>query len=251
MNTLFWYDRWLGDVPLCRRFTCLFYISTNKSSTVADMFSLGREEGGETWSWRRRLWAWEKEMVVECRNLLNNIVLQSDVSDRWQWYLDIAGGYIVRGTCLIRTTQVSPLVDVTGDLIWHKQVPLNVFIHAWRLMRGRMPTKNNLLRCGINQVEAIRYVAGCGIDESTYHMFLHCDIFGSLWQHFRTWIDVSGVDPHNLRDHFIQFTHYMGHLKTRCSFLQLIWLLCVWLVWNERNNRLFSNVQTPIIILKP
>jgi len=32
----------------------------------------------------------------------------------------------------------------------------------------------------------------------------------------------------------------------RRSFLQLIWLLCVWLIWGERNNRIFNNVETPI-----
>lgn len=77
-------------------------------------------------------------------------------------------------------------------------------------------------------------------------MFLHCDMFGSLWQHTMSWIDVSGVDPHSLRDHLIQFTHYTCDSKTRRSFLQLIWILCVWLVWNEHNNMLFNNIQTPI-----
>jgi len=74
-------------------------------------------------------------------------------------------------------------------------------------------------------------------------------MFGSLCQHIRSWIDVSIVDPYNLRDHFIQFTHYLGGLKARQSFLQLIWLLCIWLVWNDRNNRLFNNIQTHIIEL--
>lgn len=94
-NTLFWYDRWLGDVPLCRRFSRLFELAVNKLSTMANVFSLGWEEGGEAWGWRKRLWAWEEEMVVECRHLLNTIVLQLDVSDRWQWYPDIEGGLYI------------------------------------------------------------------------------------------------------------------------------------------------------------
>lgn len=116
-------------------------------------------------------------------------------------------------------------------------------------MHDRLPTKNNLLHRGIIQAEAIRCVAGCGHGESASHLFLHCDIFGSLWQHIKSWIGVSRVDPHSLRHHFIQFTHYIGDSKTRRSFLQLIWLLCVWLVWNERNNILINNIQTPIIEL--
>jgi len=46
------------------------------------MFRLGWEEGGEAWRWRRRLWAWEEDMVEECRHLLDGSILHSDVSDR-------------------------------------------------------------------------------------------------------------------------------------------------------------------------
>jgi len=39
-NTLFWFDKWVGDVPLCRRFARLFDLTTNKFSMVADMYML-------------------------------------------------------------------------------------------------------------------------------------------------------------------------------------------------------------------
>jgi len=81
-NTFFWLDRWIGDVPLCRRFARLFDLTTSKLSTVANMYALGRGMDGEAWSWRRRLWVWEEEMVEECRILLTNFVVQSNVSDR-------------------------------------------------------------------------------------------------------------------------------------------------------------------------
>jgi len=38
--TLFWCDRWFGEVPFCRRFSRLFDLAANKSSTVTTMFSL-------------------------------------------------------------------------------------------------------------------------------------------------------------------------------------------------------------------
>jgi len=44
-STLFWFDNWLGDVPLCRRFGRLFDLATNKLISVADMCELGWEEG--------------------------------------------------------------------------------------------------------------------------------------------------------------------------------------------------------------
>jgi hypothetical protein len=77
-------------------------------------------------------------------------------------------------------------------------------------------------------------------------IFLFCDYFGNIWQQVRLWLGFSGVDHRNIGAHFIQFTNYLGGMKTRRSFLQLIWLLCVWLIWKERNDRIFNNIITPI-----
>ena len=110
------------------------------------------------------MWAWE-EMVEECRRLLNDVVLHADVSDRWQWGFDIDGGYTMSGVYHILTTQAKPPVVGMGDLVWHKQVLLKVSIFAWQLLRDRLPTKNNLLRRGLLNVEAARCVAGCSLDE--------------------------------------------------------------------------------------
>jgi len=52
------------------------------------------------------------------------------------------------------------------------------------------------------------------------------------------------VEADNISDHFLQFTYLTGGGKARRSFMQLIWLLCAWVVWNERNRRLFNNVIT-------
>lgn len=113
------------------------------------MFTLGWEVGGDAWSWGRPLWAWEEEMLSECRLLLNNFVVHTNIFDRWQWLLDIVGGYTVRGAYHILTLQVAPLINVTEELVWHKQVPLKVSILAWRLLPDRLPTKINLLRRGV------------------------------------------------------------------------------------------------------
>ena len=245
-NTYFWLDRWVREVPLCRRFARLFDLTTNKLSTVADIYDLGWEDGGEAWSWRRRLWVWEEELVEECRILLTNVALQTNVSDRWQWDLDKDDGYKVRDAYQALTHRAAPTLDATAHLVWHPQVPQKVSIVAWRLLKDRLPTKINLQRRRIAQVTDTICVSGCGQEESAPHLFLHCHVFGSIWQHIRSWIGVTGVDTDNVSDHFHQFFHYSGHLKARRSFLQLLWLLCVWLVLNEQNNRLFKNTETSI-----
>jgi len=54
------------------------------------------------------------------------------------------------------------------------------------------------------------------------------------------------VDTNVLFDHFLQFVYSIDGGKAKRSFFQLIWLLSVWVLWNERNNKMFNNVITPI-----
>jgi hypothetical protein len=64
---------------------------------VTEMFSLCWGEGGETWGWRRRLLAWEEDLVGECRYLLSNVTLQDIETDIWQWCPTVGDGYTVCG----------------------------------------------------------------------------------------------------------------------------------------------------------
>ncbi|MCI08555.1 heat-shock protein, partial [Trifolium medium] len=148
-------------------------------------------------------------------------------------------GYTVRGAYQLLTSQVSAIMDEVKDLIWHTQVPLKVSIFAWRQLRDRLPTKTNLVTRGILSQEAHFCASGCRAVESSQHLFISCSTFGSLWALVRSWIGFSSVDPISLRDHFVQFTYLVGGLRARRSFLQLIWLTCVWIMWTERNHILF------------
>jgi len=189
---------------------------------------------------------WEEELLVECRIILSNVFLQLNVTDIWQWHPDLARGYSVRSGYEILTPQDHQVLDAAQNLIWHPKVPLKVSIMAWRLLQDRLPIKINLHRRGIIPDTDISRVTGCGHDESADHLFLHCDVFGALWHHVRLWLGFLGVDYQSIGPHFVHFTNYFGGLKLRRSFLQLIWLLCVWLIWKERNNRIFNNIITPI-----
>ncbi|KAK2387235.1 hypothetical protein QL285_061035 [Trifolium repens] len=239
-NTFFWTDPWVGGRPLGERFGRLFELAVSKSCTVAEMCSAGWEAGGEAWVWRRQLWAWEEELLGECQALLLTVTLQVGSSDRWQWRSDPILGYSVRDAYQVLTSQDTTIGEAE-DLIWHRHVPLKVSIFAWRLLRDRLPTRANLVSRGILAPDLHYCVAGCGSIETAQHLFLSCSTFGSLWALVRSWIGFSAADADSLTDHFLQFTYSAGGLRPRRSFLQLIWLTCVWVLWNERNHRVFKN----------
>ncbi|CAJ2666781.1 unnamed protein product [Trifolium pratense] len=209
LDTFFWTDPWVDGTSLRERFGRLFDLAENKSASVADMFMQGWEAGGAAWVWRRRLWAWEEELLGECQTLLFTLSLQDHVSDMWQWQSDLDDVYTVRGAYQLLTSQDAVTLDVASDLIWHRQVPLKVSICAWRLLRDRLPTKANLY-------------------------------FRALWPLVSSWIGSPLVIAQTPSDHFVQFSESAGGSRARRSFLQLIWLAVVWVVWTERNHRLFG-----------
>ena len=59
--------------------------------------------------------------------------------------------------------------------------------------------------------------------ETFSHLFLHCNLIGSVWNYIHRWIGVSVVMPATVADLFIQFSHIGGASKTRRSILQVIW----------------------------
>ena len=45
----------------------------------------------------------------------------------------------------------------------------------------------------------------------------------------------------SLNDHFLQFSHMAALSRSSHSFFKIIWLAYVWVIWKERNNRVFIN----------
>jgi len=70
-----------------------------------------------------------------------------------------------------------------------------------------------------------------------------------MWTHVLLWLSLSYVAPEGGRDHYLQFGHMVGLPHFSHSFLQLIWLACVWTIWKERNNRIFNQKATTTSVM--
>jgi len=139
-----------------------------------------RGEDGNAWRWRRRLRAWDEELVAEVKILLSNVSLQDSKPDVWLRRMNPEDGYTVRGVYQMLMGQEMHVHDNFSDAVWHNSVPLKVSICAWRLLRNRWPTKDNLRCRGIISFDSQLCVSGCWQIESSDHLIIHCPIFCSL-----------------------------------------------------------------------
>jgi len=246
-NIYFWSDVWVGGVSFKERFSRLFELSVDKWVLVFDLFHLGCGVNGEAWKWRRSMFAWEEEQLGELCFLLQNVILQVDKEDKWIWKLEKSNAYTVRSAYTCQSAQL-PVVDpVELKLLWQKIVPLKVVVFVWHLLRNRLPTKDNLLRRGILHTDSCQCIAGCDSMKTVNHLFLHCSLFGTIWNCVRCWIGLSIAVPLNVSDHFSQFYFGGGRSQVQHTILNVVWFATVWEIWKERNNRIFNDKESSVM----
>ncbi|RHN69914.1 hypothetical protein MtrunA17_Chr3g0129951 [Medicago truncatula] len=85
--------------------------------------------------------------------------------------------------------------------------------------------------------------------QSAEHLFLHCSMAGYLWALVSNWLGISFVYAGELRHHCLQFTKMAGMPLLTYSFFRVIWFATIWVIWKERNNRVFQNTGSELFNL--
>ncbi|XP_024626681.1 uncharacterized protein [Medicago truncatula] len=240
-TTTFWEDPWLLDVPLAVSFSRLFGLSEFREVTVREMFLLGWGVDGGAWRWRRRLFAWEEELVGECVVRLANFVLQDDLTDRWVWRLHSSQTYTVHSAYAYLTAVDFNITAEFTQFLWLKPVPLKVNIFVWRLFLNRLATKDNLRKRNVLEVSNVACAALCGKEEERDHLFFQCDHYGRLWLLISNWFGIVTVFHGTLFSHTHQFCALGGFSKKSTSAFTIIWISVLFVIWKDRNRRIFQN----------
>ncbi|GAU11374.1 hypothetical protein TSUD_343650 [Trifolium subterraneum] len=205
------------------------------------MFEAGWGIGGEAWKWRRRLFAWEEELVLECIARLSNIVLQVDIPDRWEWNLHSSHKYTVQSAYLHLTDHHGIVADEVDRFRWLKPVPLKVNIFIWRLFLNRLPTKINIHRRGLLDDSQLACTTQCGLQEDSDHLFFQCEYYGRLWPMVSRWLGVSSVFQGSANLLAVQFRGLGGYSKSSGDMLIIIWVATLYVIWLDRNSRIFRS----------
>ncbi|GKV29207.1 hypothetical protein SLEP1_g38153 [Rubroshorea leprosula] len=151
----FWSDRWIGVKSLRNLFPRLFALSVKKDGKVSEMGSW--EEGRWWWrvEWRRGTIGREKDEEELLEKVLEGVKLKEGAGDVWKWVHGMDGKYEVKLAYDFLATTEGVLEDQMCQLIGCRLVPSKVAFFGWRLCLDRLPTKENLQKCGILLQEGV------------------------------------------------------------------------------------------------
>ncbi|GJV55571.1 RNA-directed DNA polymerase, eukaryota [Tanacetum coccineum] len=139
LNTSFWHDNWIDDLPLKQKFPRVYALESNKLCTVADKrlaidldLSFHRNIQGGV----------ESQQYWQLHALVSSFIF-SNSKDRWVWDLNESGDFLVK--------DVRSMIDdfmLLNDHVatrWIKCIPIKVNVFAWKVRHDRLATKNNLM----------------------------------------------------------------------------------------------------------
>ncbi|KAJ0508909.1 putative RNA-directed DNA polymerase [Helianthus annuus] len=237
-NTRFWKDIWLTNLPLKFEFPDLFRLAKNKDAMVASNW-----QG----SMKNPIWAWEWsedpttmnewEHLAGLTRLLANTVLK-DAKDQWQWENEDGVPFSVRA---VRRELYKQGEDQSGgsDFYWNSWAPLKANYFLWRALMGKVATKNELRKRGVNIQEVI--CATCGFEEETIdHLFAKCLTARSIWWNVFSWLKIPWPPFLDSLKEILEVLQNSPGAKTWKRLVHMIAVATVWRIWIVRNNTVFE-----------
>ncbi|XP_057791320.1 uncharacterized protein LOC131008461 [Salvia miltiorrhiza] len=243
MNTSFWEEVWVGSVPLKFRFPRLFKLSEDKKGRVG---KFGKWEGG-VWAWelrwRRGLRGREVSYFNQLTEVISDVVPCLGKKNGWRW--KAAKDVTFSTSSAYETIAKEKREEVASSAaelakVWNAPTIHKARVTAWRSLRNRLATCDNLLKRKIQIADDERWCNACAMaEDSVEHVLLHCPKTEQVWNNLQQWINIKTAKPKGLSQHFLSFIYSSKGKRCR-KFLKTLWIGTIWILWRCRNESRFQ-----------
>uniref|UniRef100_A0A803PGT3 Reverse transcriptase domain-containing protein n=1 Tax=Cannabis sativa TaxID=3483 RepID=A0A803PGT3_CANSA len=167
--------------------------------------------------------------------------------DALMWHYTMNGDYTVAsGYNLIQRekqkaeTSNKSIARGWWKSVWQSSITPKMKNFVWRVCHNRLPSKSELVKRGI-QLDST--CSGCWNREETIgHALWKCPRLKVVWQTAGFW----HLFPRDI-EFMTDLLDFFIYMKTKCSTEEFeIFLGLSWLVWNQRNQRIFQNKKTDL-----
>ena len=171
---------------------------------------------------------------------INQILFFDDNRNCWNWDLEADGMYTVRS---LRKEIDSRILDaVQIKTTWCKAVPRKVNLFVWRLLRDKLPTRDNLQARGVDIPSHLCPACNCH-PESTDHLFLRCSTAKIVMAQLISWRPLLPTldDCATVASLFHHIANLCMSPADTCKY-EVILRAFLWVTWNNRNSICFRGM---------
>ena len=232
LKASFWFDDWTSLGPLYSLFgeTGPRVMNIRKDASVFDATRDGH-------------WVFQNARSAVAEQLLTCLTTisppsPSGGSDLFQWKQPTgtySGTFSTKGTWQ-QLREVFPRVSWHKAVWFRESVPRYSFIQ-WIANLGRLTTRDRLRQWGMN-VPAACVLCSTGLD-SHNHLFFECEFSSSIW------VSLSSRIARNPPRTLLSAASWALNVQSSPPFfarkiLKLLLQSSIYMIWKERNNRVFS-----------
>ncbi|GLT68412.1 hypothetical protein SLA2020_406460, partial [Shorea laevis] len=249
-DTLFWHEKWCGEVPFREKFNRLFRLAEDKEAFVKNMGEWRNGEWTWKWSWSRELLGRENTLLQDLNRLLHGSKLEQGQQDSWRWKHESKGTYSTKSAYILLSSSNRETESRMFSMLWNNKVPLKVSAFVWKAMQNRIPTGDNLLKRGIVGSNTDFTCIFCGKQtESVSHLFFTCETTWAIWHAAYAWWGVQAVLTCEGWKHLQQHVGMVQNKKLKETWY-VIWFTIIWSIWLWRNQLVFKegNVSPAMVV---
>ncbi|RVW19678.1 Structural maintenance of chromosomes protein 3, partial [Vitis vinifera] len=237
----FWEDLWWGNQTLCAQFAELYRVISVRNLTVSNV--LGNSFPlSWNFNFRRNLTDSEIDLLQRLMSSLHSVLLSPSSSDSRAWSLSSSGSFSVKSFFYALSRDSNPLMFLPAKFLWSSKVPSKVKALAWLVAHGKVNTNDKLQLRRPYKALCPQWCILCkGNGESIDHLFLHCPITIGLWHRLFNLVGVIWVPPRSIEDMLVISFKGLGNSVRGKILWQIACLTLIWMVWQERNNRIFED----------
>ncbi|XP_022020261.1 uncharacterized protein LOC110920356 [Helianthus annuus] len=246
-KTLFWVDTWYGSEPLRTQFPCLYQLSTRKRAKVQEVYKI--VNGGILWDWTWSRAPSSGEEKAEMESLKQNLQ-KYDLSvneDVWVWKQSEKEDFSVKNVRL----SLDRIIDINSEpnqFYWNKWATAKSTAFVWRAIDEKIPSAVALANRGMEISDTSCKL--CGEDnEDAVHILMKCNFARRVWDGVETWTGLPMTnDVNNVKD---LLKRILDSNRSQCKrkFLHAIAIQTMWLLWKNRNDKIFSGRRRTVQML--
>ena len=189
--------------------------------------------------WRRNLFDHESDLAVEFMEEITSIPIQRHAKDTMMWMAEPSGVYTTKSTySLLMNPSTTGSDGKTFKIIWKLKIPPRAVVFCWRLIKNRLPTRDNLQSRNVVIQEVHCPLCRC-VQEEASHLFFNCKMTIGLWWESMRWIQVVGPLPVSPASHFTQFYEGFGAAVNHSRWCGW-WIALTNSIWQHRNLLIFQ-----------